>query len=82
MGFEDPTVAAGFSLAPMFLLESRKDPRLPFAGPAVVVAVHVTLIRTMAPRDPVGVIAPQRRAVAVRPAPRSGRAWRGRLTRR
>ena len=58
------------------------DHLLPFAGPAVVVAVHAPLIRTMAPRDTVGMIAPQRRAVAVRPTPRSGRARRGRLTRR
>ena len=38
--------------------KSRKDPRLPFAGTAVVVAVHAPLIRTMATRDAVGMIAP------------------------
>ena len=42
---------------------------LPFAGPAVVVAVHPPLIRTVATRDAVGMIAPQRRAVGYGPHP-------------
>ena len=38
--------------------ETPKDRRLPFAGPAVVVAAHAPQIRTMATRDAVGMIAP------------------------
>ena len=53
---------------------------LPFAGPAVVVAVHPPLIRTVATRDAVGMIAPQRRAVAVRSAPGSRRPRRRQRT--
>ena len=51
---------------------------LPFARPAVVVAVHAPLIRTVSPQDAVGMITPQRRAVAVRPTPGSSRARRRR----
>ena len=52
----------------------------PCASPAVVVAVHAPLLRTIATRGAVAMIAPPRHAVSVRPAPGAGRARRRRRT--
>ena len=51
------------SLSPVAIIH------LPCASPAVVVAVHAPSMRTIATRDAVALIAPQRHAVSVRPAP-------------
>ena len=81
LGVRHETWAPSLRSTAVFLVAvSGEEPLLPFAGPAVVVAVHPPLIRTVATRDAVGMIAPQRRTVAVRFAPGSPHPRRRRRT--